>query len=89
MKKQKVFYSKKTINDYIKMIKRKYKVRPSWKGEKGEKGKEVTLHPDWCEYNKIKAGDDVTIIANGVMVILPPDITEKREEEGTGVRAFR
>ena len=67
------------------MIKRKYKVRPSWKGEAGEKGKEVTLHPDWCEYNGIHVGDRVTVIANGIMVILPPNVTKEAEAE---VRRF-
>ena len=67
------------------MIERKYKVRPSWKGEKGEKGKEVTLHPDWCEYNKIVTGDEITVLADGVMVLLPPDTTEEKELE---VRRF-
>ena len=67
------------------MLERKYKVRPSWKGEKGEKGKEVTLHPDWCEYNKIVTGDKITVIADGVMVILPPNTTEEKEAE---VRKF-
>lgn len=67
------------------MLTRNYKVRPSWKGKKGEKGKELTLHPDWCEYNKIKTGDEITVIANGVMVLLPPDTSEEKEEE---VRKF-
>ena len=68
-----------------KAIKRYYKVRPFWKSEVGEKGKEVTLHPDWCEYNGIHVGDKVTIIVGGVMFILPPNVTEEREAE---VRKF-
>lgn len=67
------------------MIKRIYKVRPSWTGKKGERGKEITLHPDWCAYHKIETGDNVTVIANGIMVILPPNTSEKREDE---VRRF-
>ena len=67
------------------MIERKYKIRPSWKGQKGEKGKEITLHPDWCKYNKMKTGDEITVLANGVMVLLPQGISEEREEE---VRKF-
>ena len=67
------------------MIKREYKVRSSWKGKEGERGKEVTLQPDWCAYHKIEKGDIVTVIANGVMVILPPNTSEKKEEE---VRMF-
>lgn len=67
------------------MIEREYKVRSSWKGEKGERGREMTLQPDWCAYHKIKIGDTVTVIANGIMVILPPNISEKKEKE---VRMF-
>ena len=67
------------------MIKREYKVRSSWKGKEGERGKEITLQPDWCAYHKIKKGDIVTVIANGIMVILPPKTSEKREDE---VRKF-
>lgn len=67
------------------MIKREYKVRSSWKGKEGERGKEITLQPDWCAYHKIEKGDIVTVIANGVMVILPPNTSEKKEEE---VRMF-
>ena len=67
------------------MIKRNYKVRPSWKGKEGEKGKELTLHPDWCEYNEIETGDEITILADGVMVLLPPNISEEKEAE---VRRF-
>ena len=63
------------------MIIRKYKVRPSWKGQGKEGGKVITLHPDWCEYNKIKTGDGITVIANGVMVILPPNTSDKKEKE--------
>ena len=67
------------------MIKREYKVRSSWKGKEGERGREITLQPDWCAYHKIEIGDIVTVIANGVMVILPPNTSEKKEEE---VRRF-
>lgn len=67
------------------MIKRKYLVRPSWKGKQGIKGKEITLHPDWCEYNDLEPGDEITILANGVMVLLPPKISEEKEAE---VRRF-
>ena len=70
---------------YKEMIKRKYIVRPSWKGKEGEKGREITLHPDWCEYNKIELGDKITVIADGVMVLLPPNISEEKEAE---VRRF-
>ena len=67
------------------MIKREYKIRPSWKGKAGERGREITLQPDWCAYHKIQIGDTVTVIANGIMVILPPNTSKKREEE---VRRF-
>ena len=67
------------------MIKRRYKIRPSWKGKEGEGGKEITLHPDWCEYNKLESGDEITILANGVMVLLPPKISAEKEAE---VRRF-
>ena len=67
------------------MIKRKYLVRPSWKGKAGIGGKEITLHPDWCEYNEIEQGDEITILANGVMVLLPPGVSKEKEVE---VRKF-
>ena len=58
------------------MIERKYKIRPSWKGQKGEKGKEITLHPDWCKYNKMKTVETKKKAVNRVRlkVTSPPKI---------------
>lgn len=67
------------------MLKRRYKIRASNINKKEERGKEITLHPDWCEYNGIKTGEEMTVLANGVMVLLPPGTSKTKEKE---VRAF-
>jgi len=59
---------------------KKYIVRPANKGIKGEKGKEVTLLPEWCKYHNVVTGDEVKVLADGVVVILPPNISEAEEE---------
>ncbi len=62
------------------------KVRPSTKGKGGvECGKEVSLLPEWCRYHKVECGDEVTMFADGVIVILPPNSSKEKEEE---VRKF-
>jgi len=67
------------------MLEKKYKIRPSWKGKKEEKGKERTLHPDWCRYHRIETGDVVKVLANGIMVLLPPNTSVDKEAK---IRAF-
>ena len=59
---------------------KKYIVRPANKGKLGEKGKEVTLLPEWCKYHNVETGDEVKVLADGVVVILPPNISKEEEE---------
>ena len=67
-------------------VEKKLKVRPSVKGRDGkEKGKEVSLIPEWCRYHGIESGDVVTMLADGIIIILPPNVTEEKELE---VRRF-
>lgn len=67
-------------------VEKKRTVRPSVKGKDGiERGKEVSLLPEWCAYHRIKCGDEVKMLADGVIIILPPNVTEEKEAE---VRKF-
>jgi bifunctional DNA-binding transcriptional regulator/antitoxin component of YhaV-PrlF toxin-antitoxin module len=64
------------------MIEKKYKVRRS--STKDETA-EVTIPIGWRRYHKIQFGDEVTVFADGIIMILPPNISEEAEEKA---RAF-
>ena len=64
------------------MLEREYKIR---RATTNDETAEVTLPTGWKRYHKLKFGDKVKMLANGVIVILPPNVTEEKEEE---VRRF-
>ena len=55
---------------------RKYKIRRITKKRNAH---EVTLPTDWLEYHGLKAGDEVVVIANSVVVIAPPNDPKAEE----------
>ena len=64
------------------MLEKMYKVRSASKdGETAE----VTLPTSWKRYHKVKFGEKVKMLADGVIVILPPNASEEKEDE---VRRF-
>jgi bifunctional DNA-binding transcriptional regulator/antitoxin component of YhaV-PrlF toxin-antitoxin module len=81
VKKWKVFYSKKTIKIF-RMLEKEYKIR---RATVDDETAEVTLPTAWKRYHKLKFGDKVKMLADGVIVILPPSATEEKEME---VRRF-
>lgn len=64
------------------MLEKEYKVR---RATKDDETAEVTLPTSWKRYHKVKFGEKVKILADGVIVILPPNASEEKEEE---VRRF-
>lgn len=61
-------------------IEREYRVRPQVKGKFGVAGKQVTLPPGWCRHHNIEWGDEVTVLADEVAVIIPPNMSSEDEE---------
>lgn len=64
------------------MLEKEYKVR---RATKDDETAEVTLPTSWKRYHKVKFGDKVKMLADGVIIILPPNASEEQEEE---VRRF-
>lgn len=62
------------------LIEMVYIVRPASMGKRGVNGKEVTLPPRWCNRHNVRTGDIVKVLASGVMMILPPNISNMDEE---------
>jgi len=67
------------------MLEKEYKVRASVIEDKKGRGKEITLPPDWCRYHRIETGDVVKVLANGIMILLPPHTSVNKEAK---IRAF-
>ena len=72
------------------MLEKEYIIR---RATKGDETAEVTLPTSWKRYHKLKFGDKVKILADGIVVILPPSVTEEKEaevrrflEEGYGIK---
>lgn len=60
------------------MFEREYKVR---RATKDDETAEVTIPTSWKRYHKVKFGEKVKILADGVIVILPPNASEEQEKE--------
>ena len=60
------------------MIEKEYKIR---RATTGDETAEITLPTSWKRYHKLKFGDKVKILGDGVIVILPPNTTKEIEEE--------
>lgn len=63
-------------------IEKDYKIR---RARTGAEIAEITVPTDWRKYHKIEIGDVCKVLADGVIVILPPSVTEEKEAE---VRRF-
>ena len=46
---------------------------------------EITLHTGWRRYHRIEIGDELTVLGDNVLVVLPPGLSEAEEER---VRKF-
>lgn len=66
------------ILNYIMPIKRRFKVR---RATTKSNLAEITLPFDWAEYHNVKFGDYCTVLADGVVVILPPTASKDDEKE--------
>lgn len=64
------------------MIEKEYKIR---RATTDDETAEVTLPTGWKRYHKLKFGDKIKMLADGVIIILPPNATEEKEAE---VRRF-
>lgn len=64
------------------MIEKEYILR---RATTGDETAEVTIPIGWKRYHKLNFGDKVKILADGVIVILPPNVTDEKEAE---VRKF-
>ena len=64
------------------MIEKEYKIR---RATAGEETAEVTLPTIWKRYHKLKFGDKVKMLGDGIIIILPPNATEDEEAK---VRRF-
>ena len=42
--------------------------------------KEVTLPMRWIKQHRIEAGDELSMILNNILVIIPPGLSEEEEE---------
>lgn len=58
------------------MFEKEYKIR---RATGDDETAEVTLPTTWKRYHKLKFGDKIRMIANGVIVILPPNVSEEEE----------
>jgi bifunctional DNA-binding transcriptional regulator/antitoxin component of YhaV-PrlF toxin-antitoxin module len=64
------------------MLEIEYKIR---RATGDDETAEVTLPTTWKRYHKLQFGDKVKILADGVVIILPPNISEEKEAD---VRKF-
>jgi len=63
-------------------IEKEYKVR---RARKGAEIAEISIPTDWRKYHNVQIGDTCTVLANGIVVVLPPNISDEKEAE---VRRF-
>ena len=63
-------------------IEKEYKIR---RARKGAEVAEITVPNDWRKYHNVEIGDTCTLLANGIVVVLPPSISSEKEAE---VRKF-
>ena len=61
-----------------------FSVRSAW-GSKNTRVAEITLPAAWRRYHKIEIGDELTLLADNILVVLPPRLSDKEEER---VRKF-
>ena len=67
-----------SIKKNRKMLEKEYKVR---RASKDDETAEVTIPASWRRYHKVKIGEKIKMLADGVIIILPPNASEEREEE--------
>ncbi len=60
------------------MIEKEYIVRQATSGDETA---EVTLPIGWKRYHKVQFGDKLKLLADGFIVILPPDTSEEEEKK--------
>jgi bifunctional DNA-binding transcriptional regulator/antitoxin component of YhaV-PrlF toxin-antitoxin module len=61
------------------MIEKEYIVRQATSSN--DEAAELTLPIGWKRYHKVQFGDKLKILADGFIVILPPNTSEKEEEK--------
>ena len=59
---------------------KEYQIRSAG-GKAQTSTKEITLSPKWIKKHRIEIGDEVSVIANNVLIILPPGLSKEEEDE--------
>ena len=63
-------------------IEKEYKIR---RARKGAEIAEISIPTDWRKYHNVEIGDTCTLLADGIVVVLPPNISAEKEAD---VRKF-
>lgn len=58
---------------------KKYQIRSAG-GKVQTKTKEITLSSNWIKKHGIEIGDEVSVIVNNVLIIVPPGASRKEED---------
>ena len=59
------------------MLEKEYKIR---RATTDDETLEITIPTLWSRFHRIKSGDKAKVLADGVIVILPPKTSKKEEE---------
>ena len=63
-------------------IEKEYKIR---RARTGAEIAEISIPTDWRKYHNVEIGDTCTLLADGIVVVLPPNISAEKEAD---VRKF-
>lgn len=58
---------------------KEYQIRSAG-GKAQTSTKEITLSPKWIKKHGIKVGDEVSVVANNVLIIIPPSLSREEED---------
>lgn len=58
---------------------KEYQVRSAG-GKAQTSTKEITLSPKWLREHNIEIGDELSVVANNVLIIIPPGLSRKEED---------
>lgn len=58
---------------------KEYQVRSAG-GKAQTSTKEITLSPKWLKEHRIEIGDELSVIANNVLIIVPPGLSREEED---------
>lgn len=58
---------------------RKYQIRSAG-GKAQTATKEITIPANWIKKHNIKIGDEVTVVVNNVLIVIPPRASREEED---------